>query len=121
MVFFKSVLNKKQILVSVLVVMSLFLTVLSQTLNASISCDSENDCTIVYSQNSTPAEPGHHEETTCDDPCHLGFSHLGHCGLILQTSSFNIEDLSSQKEISYFNLFIKDPLIKGLRRPPRAA
>lgn len=118
---FKNILNKKYFLVSVLVVFALFLTFVSQTLNSSthsVSCETNTNCEIISTASS---HSDHHEENHCDDPCHIGVSHFGHCGVIIQNSNFNLESISTSKEIAYFKSFIKDPFIKGLRRPPRAA
>ena len=120
MVSLKGVLNKKHFLVSMLVVISLFLTFISQTVTASISCDSNNECTLISVSSTTSVDADHHDENHCEDPCHLGFSHFGHCAVTVQNSNFNLDSVSLNKEIAYFNLFMKDPFIKGLRRPPRS-
>lgn len=73
------------------------------------------------------AAPSHHEnapsdssDRDCDDPCHLGQCHFGHCthALIGDSESFSITDdslLLAKSVIPY-----SGPYLDGIKRPPIA-
>jgi hypothetical protein len=62
------------------------------------------------------------EHADCQDPCHLGICHLGHCGMVPLMDFDGISFFTSKiNQVSInFNFFSKDsPFLEGLRRPPR--
>lgn len=62
------------------------------------------------------------EHADCQDPCHLGICHLGHCGMVPLMDFDGISFFTSNiNQVSInFNFLSKDsPFLDGLRRPPR--
>lgn len=75
-----------------------------------------------YSDISAAKEIANNKEPVpreCNDPCHLGECHFGHCGHIIVS---NYPMISKDLFRNFRSGFLKtpaDPHISGLKRPPR--
>jgi hypothetical protein len=86
-----------------------------ETYSSSLSDDISN-----ISTQSNDLEKEHND--CCNDPCHLGICHLGHCGKVTQFDSEKVLFSSSKinKDPINFNFLNSDtPYLEGLRRPPK--
>lgn len=61
------------------------------------------------------------ENESCNDPCHSGQCHLGHCGHILLDSNQNLSNLYLDVFNDYRNKIHPSPFIEGIKRPPKHA
>lgn len=58
-------------------------------------------------------------EETCNDACHAGFCHFGHCFATFPTLAIKIQVLTQHLDILSRDSMTEGPYLEGLKRPPR--